>query len=63
MLAIANSVVKLNQIMISNALEEKSPYAKPMKDFHGEQLLLPHKEQYFPSVEALQWHYKNIFQR
>ncbi|MGH1393315.1 MAG: hypothetical protein ACRAVC_04680 [Trichormus sp.] len=49
--------------MISNALEEKSPYAKPMKDFHGEQLLLPHKEQYFPSVEALQWHYKNIFQR
>ncbi|MBD2362189.1 HNH endonuclease [Anabaena minutissima FACHB-250] len=50
------------KILISNALEEISPHAKPMKDFHGEQLLLPHKEEYFPSLESLRWHYQNIFQ-
>ncbi|HIK03927.1 MAG TPA: HNH endonuclease [Trichormus sp. M33_DOE_039] len=50
------------KILISKGLEEISPHAKPMKDFHGEQLLLPHKEQYFPSLEALQWHQQNIFQ-
>jgi putative restriction endonuclease len=50
------------KIIISQGLEEISPYTKPMKDFHGERLLLPNKEQYFPELEALQWHRQNIFQ-
>lgn len=50
------------KIIVSNDLEEESPYAKPMKEFHGEELLLPNLEQYFPAVEALQWHRQNVFQ-
>ncbi|BAY08726.1 HNH endonuclease [Calothrix sp. NIES-2098] len=50
------------KILVSKGLEEISPHAKPMKDFHGERLLLPDNEQYFPELEALQWHRQNIFQ-
>ncbi|MDZ8110488.1 MAG: HNH endonuclease [Nostoc sp. DedQUE12a] len=50
------------KIIVSKELEEISPHAKPIKYFHGERLLLPNKEQYFPELEALQWHRQNIFQ-
>ncbi|MEH2296760.1 HNH endonuclease [Nostoc sp.] len=50
------------KIIVSNDLEEASPHAKPMKDFHGETILLPNIEQHFPELEALQWHRQNIFQ-
>ncbi|MEH2192596.1 MAG: HNH endonuclease [Nostoc sp.] len=50
------------KIIVSNDLEEASPHAKPMKDFHGETILLPNTEQHFPELEALQWHRQNIFQ-
>ena len=50
------------KIIVSKDLEEESVYAKPMKEFHGEELLLPNSEQYFPAVEALQWHRQNVFQ-
>jgi putative restriction endonuclease len=49
-------------IIVSTGLQEVSPHAKPMRDFHGEQILLPKIEQYFPEHEALQWHRQNIFQ-
>jgi len=50
------------KIIVSNDLEEVSPHAKPMKDFHGETIVLPNTEQHFPELEALQWHRQNIFQ-
>ncbi|MDZ8078332.1 MAG: HNH endonuclease [Nostoc sp. SerVER01] len=50
------------KIIVSSDLVEVSPYAKPMKDFHGETILLPNTEQHFPELEALQWHRQNIFQ-
>ncbi|WP_138503364.1 HNH endonuclease [Nostoc sp. PA-18-2419] len=50
------------KIIVSNNLEEASPHTKPMKDFHGETILLPNTEQLFPELEALQWHRENIFQ-
>ncbi|MEH2036518.1 HNH endonuclease [Nostoc sp.] len=50
------------KIIVSNHLEEASPHAKPMKNFHGETILLPNTEQHFPEQEALQWHRQNIFQ-
>ncbi len=50
------------KMIVSQELEEISPHTKPMKDFHGERLLLPNQEQYFPELEALQWHRQNIFQ-
>jgi putative restriction endonuclease len=50
------------KIIVSKHLAEVSPHAKPMKDFHGEKILLPNTEEYFPQLEALQWHRQNIFQ-
>lgn len=49
------------KIIVSSDLQEESPHAKPMKDFHGESLLLPNSEQYFPAIEAIQWHRQNVF--
>ncbi|MFM2063223.1 MAG: hypothetical protein RLZZ507_2893 [Cyanobacteriota bacterium] len=50
------------KIIVSQDLEEVSPHAKPIKDFHGEKLTLPRIEKYFPDIEALEWHRQNIFQ-
>lgn len=49
------------KILVTSGLQEESPHAKPMKDFDGESLLLPTSEQYFPAIEALQWHRQNVF--
>ncbi|MBD2250740.1 HNH endonuclease [Nostoc parmelioides] len=50
------------KIIVSKELQEISPHSKPMKDFHGERLLLPNQEQYLPELESLQWHRQNVFQ-
>lgn len=50
------------KIVVSHNLKEESPYAKPMKDFHGEEVLLPNQEECFPDQEALDWHRQNVFQ-
>lgn len=50
------------KIIVSKELEEVSPHAKPIKDFHGQKLILPKIEKYLPDIEALQWHLQNIFQ-
>lgn len=50
------------KIVVSQDLVEESPYAKPMKEFHGEKLLLPNSQQYFPDQKAIEWHRQNIFQ-
>lgn len=49
------------KILITSDLQEESPNARPMIEFHGESLLLPSLEQYFPDTEALKWHRQNIF--
>jgi putative restriction endonuclease len=43
-------------IKIAEKLHEYSPNATPMKQFHGQQILLPNKKQYHPRTEALAWH-------
>lgn len=43
-------------IVVSEDLREDSPYAKPMREFHGERLRLPSQERYYPRLDALQWH-------
>lgn len=50
------------KIIVDKDLEEEYPSGKPMKDFHGKQLLLPNAKQYFPCAKALEWHRKNVFQ-
>ena len=49
------------QIIVASDLQEDSPYPRLMRDFHGEQILLPSLEQYYPRKDALQWHRKNVF--
>jgi putative restriction endonuclease len=49
------------KIVVANDLQEVSPNAKSMRDFHGEHIALPVLEEYFPRLDALDWHRKNIF--
>ncbi|MEQ8999963.1 MAG: HNH endonuclease [Coleofasciculus sp. B1-GNL1-01] len=49
------------KIIIASDLQEESPHSRPMKDFHGETILLPSSEEYFPRLEALQWHRQTKF--
>lgn len=49
------------RIIVASDLEEDSPNSKPIKDFHNEIILLPSSEQYYPKIEAIQWHRQNVF--
>lgn len=49
------------KVMVANSFEEISPNARSITDFRGEQILLPKSHQYFPRLEAIQWHRQNIF--
>ena len=44
------------KIIVPSDLQEDSPNARPMREFHGETILLPSSEQYYPRLEAIQWH-------
>lgn len=55
------SVDENYRIKVSDTIREESPNTKPMQDFNGEELYLPSHESYFPRIQAIQWHYKNIF--
>jgi putative restriction endonuclease len=48
-------------IVVVESLREEAPNCKPMRDFVGETILLPGQQQYYPRVEALQWHRDNVF--
>jgi putative restriction endonuclease len=48
------------QLVVSTAMKENdSPYS--IKQFDGKQLLLPSKEIFYPSLENLEWQFKNTF--
>ncbi|MEA5532447.1 HNH endonuclease [Crocosphaera sp. XPORK-15E] len=49
------------QVIIADNFSEDSPNMKPIRDFQGENILLPNSERYFPNLEAIQWHRENIF--
>ncbi|GBL16381.1 hypothetical protein MTo_03704 [Microcystis aeruginosa NIES-1211] len=49
------------KIIITKDFEEVSPNAKSIKDFHGENLLLPDNNEYLPNLESVKWHRDNIF--
>lgn len=49
------------RIVVSQGLQEDSPHAKAIKEFHGQKIFLPGMEIYFPRVDALQWHFKNVY--
>ncbi|MEG4214579.1 HNH endonuclease [Microcoleus sp. Pol14C6] len=49
------------QIIVASDLQEDSPYPRLMREFQGEEILLPSSDQYYPRIDALQWHRKNVF--
>lgn len=49
------------KIIVANDLQEISPNARSMKDFNGDSLFLPNAEQFYPRLDAIQWHRNNIF--
>jgi putative restriction endonuclease len=48
-------------LLISDNLREESPNARPMREFAGDRIILPVQPQYYPRLEALQWHRENVF--
>lgn len=48
-------------LVVSDDLREDSPNCKPMREFNGDRIRLPVREQYYPRLEALRWHRQNIF--
>lgn len=48
-------------IVVADNLREDSPNARPMGEFSGDRLNLPSQQQYYPRLEALQWHRENVF--
>lgn len=49
------------KIIISSHFKEYSPNCRSMREFNGEQLLLPKFNLHYPRIDAIQWHRSNIF--
>lgn len=50
-------------IIVADTLREDSPHARPIKDFHGNRIMLPVREEYRPRPDVLQWHRQSFFDR
>jgi putative restriction endonuclease len=49
------------KILVAGNLNENSPNAKLMRDFHGQVIALPAQQIYFPRLDALKWHRETVF--
>jgi len=49
------------KIIVASDITESQSMNKPMREFDGQSIFLPSFEQYYPSVESIQWHRYNIF--
>ena len=49
------------KIIVAKNFAEHSPYAKSIKQFEQEKLLLPTSIEYFPRLDALEWHRNHVF--
>ena len=43
-------------VIVNDKLKEQSPNAKPIREFRGESIILPSQQQYYPRLDALEWH-------
>ena len=50
-------------IIVCDTIREDSPNSKPISAFKGEQMILPTQPQYYPRLDALQWHRKEFSNR
>ncbi len=48
-------------LLISDNLREDSPHGTPMREFNGNRIWLPARQQHYPRIEALCWHREHIF--
>ena len=55
------SVDRDYKIIVAKSFAEHSPYAKSIKQFEQEKLLLPTSIEYFPKLDALEWHRNHVF--
>ncbi|WP_197036204.1 HNH endonuclease [Fischerella sp. PCC 9605] len=51
------------RIIVSDRIREDSPNAKPMREFRGDRIILPSQQQYYPRLDALQWHRQEFLKR
>jgi putative restriction endonuclease len=49
------------QILVSKAIKDDMEHPYSFSLLENRQLILPHNEQYFPSLENLAWHRKEVF--
>lgn len=49
------------RILVGQGLDDDSPHARSIQDFHHELIVLPDNEQHFPRLESLKWHRDNKF--
>lgn len=50
------------KIVVAENFIEKSFQNRSIREFHKEKLLLPVSSEYFPRLDALEWHRLNVFQ-
>ena len=55
------SVDRDYKIIVAKNFVEHSPYAKSIKHFEQKKLLLPTSTEYFPRLDALEWHRNYVF--
>jgi putative restriction endonuclease len=50
-------------VIVDDKLKEQSPHAKPIREFRGDHIILPSQEQYYPRLDALEWHRHEFLKR
>jgi putative restriction endonuclease len=50
-------------IIVSDTLKEKAPNSKSISEFNGKSIMLPSQLDYFPRLDALQWHRQEFIKR
>ncbi|MTJ14695.1 HNH endonuclease [Anabaena sp. UHCC 0187] len=51
------------RVIVDDKLKEQSPNAKPIREFRGESIILPSQQQYYPRLDALEWHRQEFLRR
>ena len=50
-------------VIVDDKLKEQSPNAKPIREFRGDRIILPSQQQYYPRLDALEWHRQEFLRR
>ena len=50
-------------VIVDDKLKEQSPNAKPIREFRGDRIILPSQQQYYPRLNALEWHRQEFLRR